>query len=295
MPVRCSETESCPGVFPMAAGAETNNTPGRRFWRTESVSAPHHNLLRPCETIEKDAPLRGRVAVVTGAGRGIGRAVAVKLAAAGAAVAVTARTEEQLNETVVLIRRVGSSALGVPGDLTAQGFVERLFRAVRERFGRLDIVVNSAGIAPFGPVQELPVESFRQCLELNVTAVFACMQQAVRIMEEQGGEGKIITLGSVRSHWTESGDGGAYNASKAALRALTESVARQLHGTGSRIAVGLVCPGVVDTPLTNPKGEPRPGWLEKETVAEAVLHAVCAPPSVNVFDTVLFPLTQKPW
>jgi NADP-dependent 3-hydroxy acid dehydrogenase YdfG len=74
-----------------------------------------------------------------------------------------------------------------------------------------------------------------------------------------------------------------------------ESVARELHGTGLNITVGLVCPGVCDTPLTNPKGEPRPDHLRPETVAAAVLHAVTAPENINVFDTTLFSTCQKPW
>jgi 3-oxoacyl-[acyl-carrier protein] reductase len=122
-----------------------------------------------------------------------------------------------------------------------------------------------------------------------------CMQRAVRLMRETGGVGKIINVGSVRSHWTEAGGDGAYNASKYALLALTETVARQLHGTGLQIAVGIVCPGVVDTRLTNPRGEPRPDWLRPETVAAAVLHAVTAPDNINVFDTTLFSVAQKPW
>ena len=268
---------------------------GRRHCSGEPVTARPHSVPSNRKHTPGHLPLQNRVALVTGAGRGIGRAVAVTLGVHGAAVVVTARTETELNTTADLIRDAGAPVLVVPGDLTAPGFIETLFRQVKERFGRVDIVVNNAGVAPFGPVQELPVEEFRRCLELNVTAVFACTQQAVRMMEAQGGEGKIINLGSVRSHWTESGDAGAYNASKAALRALTESVARQLHGTGSRIAVGLVCPGVADTPLTNPTGRPRPQWLNPDTVAAAVLHAVCAPPTVNVFDTILFPVTQKPW
>jgi len=76
---------------------------------------------------------------------------------------------------------------------------------------------------------------------------------------------------------------------------MSESIARQLHGTGSRIAVGMVCPGVVDTPLTNPSRGPQPDWLRAETVADAVLHAVTAPADVNVFDIVLFPMAQRPW
>ncbi|MBI3919787.1 MAG: SDR family oxidoreductase, partial [Armatimonadetes bacterium] len=217
------------------------------------------------------------------------------LAQHGATVVLTARTESDLTQVAAEIRKAGGQAHVVAGDITSEAFVQKLFATIREDFGRLDILVNNAGMAPFAPVEELSVERFRACLELNVLAVFMCMQQAVRLMKDTGGAGKIINIGSVRSHWTEGGDGGAYNASKYGLLGLTESVARQLHGTGQNIAVGMVCPGVVDTTLTNPEREPRSEWLAPETVAQAVLHAVTAPAEVNVFDMTLFPMFQKPW
>ena len=239
--------------------------------------------------------LRGKIALVTGSGRGIGRAVAVRLGQEGVTVVLTARTAKEIEKAAAEISGNGGRGLAVAGDVTDEGFVGRLFDTVREKFGRLDILINSAGIAPFGPIEEMPVDRFRAALEVNVVAAFMCMQQAVRLMQESGGSGKIINVGSVRSHWTEAGDAGAYNASKYALRGLTESVARQLHGSGCDIAVGMICPGVVDTTLTNPQGEPRPDWLRPETVAEGVLHALTAPKNVNVFDTVIFPTAQKPW
>lgn len=239
--------------------------------------------------------LRGKIALVTGSGRGIGRAVAVRLGQEGVTVVLTARTATEIEKAAAEISENGGQGLAMAGDIIDEGFVGRLFDTVREKFGRLDILINNAGIAPFGPVEEMEVDRFRAALEVNVVAAFMCMQQAVRLMRESGGSGKIVNIGSVRSHWTEAGDSGAYNASKYALRGLTESVARQLHGSGCDIAVGMICPGVVDTTLTNPQGEPKPDWLRPETVAAAVLHALKAPENVNVFDTVIFPTAQKPW
>jgi len=235
------------------------------------------------------------MALVTGASRGIGRAVAELLARHGATVVVCAREASALDEVTSAIAQAGGRAFAVPGDITDDAFVESLFATVRQRFRRLDILVNSAGCAPFAPVEDLPVHQFRHCVMLNLVAAYACMQQAIRLMKETGGGGKIVNIGSVRSHWSEAGDAGAYNASKHGLRALTESVARQLHGSGVNIAVGMVSPGIVDTTLTNPGCAPRPDWLKPETVAQAVLNAVTAPPDVNVFSTVLFPMSQKPW
>ena len=239
--------------------------------------------------------LKGRIALVTGAGRGIGRAVSERLAQQGATVVLVARTAKDLAATAQAVSQAGGTACVETGDLRDERFIEGLFAIIRERFGRLDILVNNAGLAPFGPVETLPARQLREGLEVNVTAAFLCMQQAIRLMKATGGTGKIINIGSVRSHWTECGDAGAYNASKYALYGMTETVARELHGSGVNIAVSIVCPGVVDTPLTNPKGEPRPGWLRPETVAEAVAFVAAAPPDVNIFDLTLFPMTQKPW
>ena len=236
-----------------------------------------------------------RIALVTGAGRGIGRATAVLLGKNGFTTVLTARTASDIESAAEEIRAEGGEALAVAGDITDEAFVERLFETIREHFGRVDVVVNNAGVAPFGPVEELPPSELRKGLEINVVAVFSCMQQAVRLMKATGNWGKIINIGSVRSHWTEAGDSGAYNATKYAVRGMTESVARQLHGEGSQIAVGMVCPGIVNTSLTNPAGEERPGWLAPETVAEAILHAINAPVNVNIFDITLFPTDQTPW
>lgn len=239
--------------------------------------------------------LSEKVALVTGGGKGIGRATAELLAAEGAAVVIVARTASDLDEVEAAIRSSGGEALSVAGDLTDESFVEQLFGAVRAKFGRLDILVNNAGVAPFGPLETMPAADVRRCLELNVTAAFNCMQKAVVLMKENGDTGKIINVGSVCSHWTGGGGAGAYAASKYGLRALTEAAARQLHGSGSNIAVGLVCPGIVNTTLTNPGGEAKPDWLRPEDIAHAVLYAVSTPPGVNVYDLTLFPTSQAPW
>jgi NAD(P)-dependent dehydrogenase (short-subunit alcohol dehydrogenase family) len=234
------------------------------------------------------------VAIVTGAGRGIGRAVALRLASEGATVYAVARTRSDLIACAQEAQGLPASIIPVPGDVTQPSFVVNLFRQVKEERAKLDILVNSAGCAPFGSIFEMDPADFRACLELNVWAAFLCTQQAVRLMRARN-RGKVINVGSVRSHWSEAGGAGAYNASKYGLRGFTESVARELHGQDLDIAIGLVCPGVVNTTLTNPQDEPKPGWLRVEDVAEAVLHAVCAPDRINVYDTVLFPTSQRPW
>lgn len=236
--------------------------------------------------------LTGKVAVVTGAGKGIGRAVTTRFVTEGATVVAVARTAADLDALAGEVSGPGQ-VIGRPGDITDRGFVEALFAAVADSPGRLDILVNNAGIAPSGSIFDMDPERFRACLELNLWAAFLCTQQAARLMRSAGG--KIVNIGSVRSHWTEGGSAGAYNASKYGLRGFTESVARELHGSGHRIAVSLICPGVVDTPLTNPSRVARPDWLDPDDIARAVLHTVTAPLDVNVYDTIVIPLHQRPW
>jgi short-subunit dehydrogenase len=115
-------------------------------------------------------------------------------------------------------------------------------------------------------------------------------------MEANGNQGKIITIGSTASHWSERGGSGAYTASKHAVCAMIESVARQLHGSGSKIAVGILCPGTVDTPLSNPNANIlRDNWLRPETVATSALHMATAPPDANIFNLTVFHMQEKPW
>ena len=239
--------------------------------------------------------LTDKIAIVTGAGRGIGRAVAESFVGEGATVVANSRTAAELDDLAVQMAGAAGDVVAMPGDITDEAFVDKLFDDVQQRFGRLDVLVNNAGIAPFGPVESLAIADFRRCMELNVVAAFNCMSHAVRLMKAVDDTGKIINIGSVRSHWTEFGDGGAYNASKAGLRHMTESAARQLHGSGSQIAVSLVCPGVVDTTLTNPERKDATGWLKVEHIARSVLHVATAPPDVNVYDVVVIPMAQAPW
>jgi len=187
--------------------------------------------------------LHEKIALVTGAGKGIGRATVELFAEEGATVVAVARTGGDLEAVGEKCQTLRMTYVAHAGDVTDETFVARIFADTRERFGRLDILVNNAGIAPIKSIDTMSVGDYRRCLDVNITGVFLCMQQAVRLMKDTTHAGKIINIGSVRSHWTENGDAGAYNASKFGLKGMTESVARELHGTGCNIAVGMVCPG----------------------------------------------------
>lgn len=240
-------------------------------------------------------PLAGMVALVTGAGRGIGARTAGTLAAAGAAVVVTSRSADELDAVVEGIRSGGNEARAVPGDITDEAFVEELFHWVREDHSRLDILVNSAGIAPFAPMAEVPPEQLQNVLRLNTVAPYACMRQAISLMESAGGRGHIVNIGSVEGHWPTYGESGAYPSSKFALRALTMTTSKELKQRRSGIHVSMVSPGGVDTTLVTGTGASQADLLEPEAVARSVLHIVTAPPDVHVFEVIVVPAGRVYW
>lgn len=195
----------------------------------------------------------GKVALVTGAGSGIGRAVARAFAAEGAAVVVAGRRPGPLHETVARIESEGGVAAAVEADVSVPGDVARLVESVVERFDRLDIAVNNAGIlGPPGPVAELGDEDWAALLATNLTGVWLCMKHEIAWMREHGG-GVIVNVASnVGAHLRVPGLA-AYAASKAGVSALTRAAAREYIGAGIRI--NAVSPGLVDTGMSLLPGE----------------------------------------
>ena len=191
--------------------------------------------------------LDGKVAVVTGAGRGIGKAVALALAEAGADLAVAARTASQLDETVAQVRARGRRAISVPTDVTHKEGVERLMAAVVEQLGGLHILVNNAGTMAPGPLLEQSEEEWDRVLAVNLKSVFLCTQAAGRYMIRQR-YGKIINMASTGGE-VAGPMNAAYHASKAGIILFTKSVA--LEWIRHNINVNAVGPGFVDTDLVD--------------------------------------------
>ncbi|HEY2950578.1 MAG TPA: SDR family oxidoreductase [Micromonosporaceae bacterium] len=185
-----------------------------------------------------------RVALVTGAGRGIGRGVAVALAAAGHRVALTARSETQLAETAALC---GGGAVTVPLDLTVPRAVDDLFARVEHALGPVEILVANAGAGTSAPIAKITDEDWQLMLDLNLTAPFRCIRRAVPAMVSAGW-GRIIVLGSIASKRGEPYIA-AYTAAKHGVLGLVRSAAAELARTG--VTVNAVCPAYVDTPMTD--------------------------------------------
>lgn len=227
--------------------------------------------------------LAGRVAVVTGASRGIGLAVSRALVDAGATVVMLARGAEALRARAA---ELGARAIPEPCDVGDESDVARLADAVLARDGSApDLLVHNAGVFAIAPVHETEAADFRRALDVNLVAPFLLTRAFLPRMRERGA-GHVVTIGSVADRAIFPGNG-AYAASKFGARALHEVLRAELRGSGVRTT--LVSPGPVDTPLWDPIDPdrregftPRASMLQPGDVADAVLWAATRPATVNV-------------
>jgi 3-oxoacyl-[acyl-carrier protein] reductase len=220
--------------------------------------------------------LEDKVALVTGAGRGIGRAVALALAQAGCRVILSARTEQQLAEAANAIRASGGDALVVPADLTRDEDIQRLTDTILKAWGEIDILVNNAGWGKRAPIIRGKIEDWDHSFRLNLRAPMILAKSFVPGMIEKG-NGAVINIGSV-SGKTGEADGAVYAASKFGLIGFTQSLYEEVREHGVKVSV--ILPGFVDTPMIPPvKHLDRSKMIRPEDVAEAVLFVVNSPPT----------------
>jgi NAD(P)-dependent dehydrogenase (short-subunit alcohol dehydrogenase family) len=237
-----------------------------------------------------------RVALITGGGTGIGRAAAVALAATGFTVVIAGRRPEALESVSREAATLGQAVVAIPADVRDPHSVEALFKELRERFGRLDLLFNNAGTSsPPVPVEELSYEQWRAVVDTNLTGAFLCTQQAVALMKVQRPRGgRIINNGSISAH-SPRPNSAPYTATKHAITGLTKSTA--LDGRPFEIACGQIDIGNAATEMTEgiargamqPDGrmlpEPR---MELSDTARAVVYMASLPLSANVqFMTVM--------
>jgi L-rhamnose 1-dehydrogenase len=207
--------------------------------------------------------LTDKVAIVTGATRGIGQAIAVRFGQEGARVAVVGRNEEKGCETVRLIETAGSQATFLPTDVSDGSQVQAMVDAVIERWGRIDILVNNAAICPFEGFLEMSEALWDQVLDVNLKGYFLCSQAVARVMVEQGIKGRIIAVSSISAEFGGSQQA-HYCASKAGINLLVKSMAISLGPYG--ITCNAVLPGTVETDInreTLSDPEVRAYWLKR--------------------------------
>lgn len=192
--------------------------------------------------------LSGQVALVTGAGQGIGRAIAQRLAGCGAKVCVNDINADTAQATVELIQASGGDeAMAFTASVDDKSGVQAMVQKIVEAWGKLDILVNNAGIEPTASILEMEEATWDRTLAVNLKGAFLCSQAAGRVMKAQGG-GVIVNISSIAGHSTPLMLRSAYCASKAGMVGFTKECAREFAGYGIR--VNAVCPGVIITPMT---------------------------------------------
>src|SRR3954453_16361785 len=237
-------------------------------------------------------PATFKVAIVTGAGTGIGKAVALALMGVGYSVTLAGRRADKLEEAALEGKGTGSPSLAGPTDVSNPADVKALFAKTKEAFGRLDVLFNNAGIgAPAMPLEDLPYETWKQVVDINLTGMFLCTQQAIKLMKAQDPRGgRIINNGSISAHTPRPG-AVAYTATKHAVTGLTKQTA--LDCRGQSICCGQIDIGNAATPLTERmvqgQGVPQPDGrmmveerMDAGDVGRAVAYMASLPLNTNV-------------
>jgi NADP-dependent 3-hydroxy acid dehydrogenase YdfG len=245
-------------------------------------------------------PLEDKVAMVTGASSGIGRAVSFALAREGMRLATVARRLDALVELKHEIEARGGSAFPLAVDLRDESQIQFAFSAVKRELGGVDVLVNAAGLGHKAPLVSGSTEHFREMLEINVLALAVMTREAVRDMRERKAPGQIVHISSLSAYRVQA-QAGMYAATKHAVRALTEGLRQELRALDLPIRVASVSPGDTETEFVarmlksrQAAADARPAYrqLDADDVAEAVLYILKTPPHVAVHDVQLRPVGQ---
>ncbi len=240
--------------------------------------------------------LQGKVAVITGAGRGIGRAVALRFASEGANVVLAARSADEIERVAEEIAELSGSAIAVPTDVVSESDVKRLIDTAESRFGEVDILVNNAGVMVLRPLAEMSVEEWERVMDTNVLGVFLCSRAVLPSMMRRK-TGRIINIGSMAGRRGYA-DQGAYSASKHALYGLSKVLA--IEGQPYGIRVNVVSPGGVHTELSRELLSTRSPseaseWMTAEEVADAVAFVAMQDGPAMTDELVLRRYASEPW
>jgi NADP-dependent 3-hydroxy acid dehydrogenase YdfG len=245
-----------------------------------------------------DLDLSGQVVAITGASSGIGEATALACARSGAAVALAARRADRIEALVERIGGEGGRAIAVPADVGDEDQARTFVRRAHSELGRLDVLVNNAGVMLLGPIENAPTDEWRQMIHANVLGVLYCTHAALPLMREQG-SGHIINISSVAGRVATAG-AGVYNLTKFGVGAFSEALRQEALPMGVRVT--LVEPGAVATELA---GHNRPEVLEQirrrfgsitrlsaEDIANAILYTIAQPQHVSVNELLIRPTGQ---
>ncbi len=239
--------------------------------------------------------LQDKVAIVTGASNGIGRAIAEMFGAEGAKTVLVARRADVLDEVAAGIRKGGGEALPVPTDVTQEDQVAALFAKAVKTYGRLDVLVNNAGVATHINTEDITLKYWKEVLDINITAAFLCSREAVRIMKDQKPKGgRIINMGSVSAK-TPRPDSLPYTTTKFAIQGMTHQLT--MDGRKHDIVASVIHPGATLSSFTMRRGRTRAGAGETpedyvmaaEDVAKVALLMAALPGEVNLYEATILP------
>ena len=229
--------------------------------------------------------LEKRVAIITGGGRGIGRATALAFAAEGADIVLAARTDSEISAVAEEVRALGRRALAIPTDVQHKAAVDAMAAQTLETFGKVDILVNNAGVAIHNPIPKIREEDWDVTMAVNLKGVFLCTQAVFGLMCEQQ-SGHIVNVSSVSGKYGHV-NGGAYCASKFAVVGFTETTNNEGRTHGVKASV--VCPGPVDTKMRrdNHPDDVIEHLTLPEDVAALILFLVTQPSRAHTLETVI--------
>ncbi len=234
--------------------------------------------------------LDGKVAIVTGGNRGIGKAIAKGLASEGASLTIAARDAELLTQTADELREKGADVLAVPTDVTKEEQIKSLFEKAMAEYNRLDILVNNAGAFDGGPIDELSTEAWDKVIGVNLRAPFLCSREAMRIMKAQGEGGRIINVGSISAHRVRP-NSAPYSSSKFGIWGLTQVTA--LEGRPHGITASCLQPGntFVERIQNRPEPPSEP-MMNVDDLAQAAVLMATLPPNMNMLEATVLPVEQ---
>jgi NAD(P)-dependent dehydrogenase (short-subunit alcohol dehydrogenase family) len=236
--------------------------------------------------------LQDRVAIVTGASKGVGKAIARAFAMAGAKVVIAARNRSDLEAVASEISAEGGAVRAVPTDITVEADIVALFDATMQRHGRLDILVNNAGITLGTPTDQIQLRDWQRVIDTNLTGAFLCSREALKIMKPQRC-GRIITIGSISSI-TPRPNGAPYAATKLALEGLTRSIA--LDYRDCNIGASIIHLGATATSWMKVRPEEATGpdyHLQLDDVGRLATFMASLPAEANMLETTILPIQQR--
>ena len=243
--------------------------------------------------------LQDKVAIVTGASNGIGRGIAEMFGAEGAKTVLVARRADVLDEVAAGIRAGGGEALPVPTDLTREDQVVALFAKVKQTHGRLDVLVNNAGVPTGIPTETITLKYWQEVMDINITAAFLCSREAIKLMKDQTPQGgRIINMGSVSAK-TPRPDSLPYTASKFAIQGMTHQLT--MDGRKYNIVASVIHPGATLSSFTTRRGRTTAGpgeaagdyVMAAADVAKVAVLMASLPDEVNLYEATILPNNMR--